>query len=390
MNAFVGDDISEFVFDAGVLTSRKTVAPSNRVPEWVCLPPLWDWHCHLDKTFMGSAWQSRQPVNTIIEALENENILRCKVTTDGYTRALALAVRKINYGITAMRTHADVDGVLGASQVEILSAIRDSLAERASIEIVAFPQQGLWRSQSYRAMREALERGAHVVGAIDPISMDGDLEKSLATTFDMATEYSRPVDLHLHDGADAGVQTIQKLCELTRETRMGGAVVLSHGYVLGTLEKVQLRDILDDMADAHVTWVTSVPLHRPLPPVACALQRQVTVRMGTDNVQDAWSPFGSGDVMEKLSRVAEIMHWTDDDRLTRALTLVTNGQTQIPERDFVLVKATTMAEVIAQYPTTRIVVRQGQVVGSVGLCLNDGALLGVSGLPPGFKEIKGG
>ena len=94
--------------------------------------------------------------------------------------------------------------------------------------------------------------------------------------------------------------------------------------------------------------------------------------------------------MEKLSRVAEIMHWTDDDRLTRALTLVTNGQTQIPERDFVLVKATTMAEVIAQYPTTRIVVRQGQVVGSVGLCLNDGALLGVSGLPPGFKEIKGG
>ena len=48
-------------------------------------------------------------------------------------------------------------------------------------------------------MREAMQAGAHYVGGLDPTSVDGAMEKSLDTMFQIALDYDKGVDIHLHE-----------------------------------------------------------------------------------------------------------------------------------------------------------------------------------------------
>lgn len=41
--------------------------------------------------------------------------------------------------------------------------------------------------------------GAHLVGGVDPATVDGNIEKSLNTIMDIAVEFDSDIDIHLHD-----------------------------------------------------------------------------------------------------------------------------------------------------------------------------------------------
>lgn len=65
-------------------------------------------------------------------------------------------------------------------------------------EIVAFPQHGLLLSKSEPLMREAMQAGAHYVGGLTrPVLMAR--WKILDTMFQIALDYDKGVDIHLHE-----------------------------------------------------------------------------------------------------------------------------------------------------------------------------------------------
>ena len=115
-------------------------------------------------------------------------------------------------GTTRARSHCNIDPVSGLKSLEHLQA---ALARHPafSCEIVAFPQHGLLHSQVDGLMREAMQNGVEYVGGLDPTNVDGAMEKSLDAMFQIALDYQRGVDIHLHETSPAGVTAIQYMID---------------------------------------------------------------------------------------------------------------------------------------------------------------------------------
>lgn len=167
-------------------------------------------------------------------------------------------------------------------------------------EIVAFPQHGLLLSKSEPLMREAMQAGAHYVGGLDPTSVDGAMEKSLDTMFQIALDYDKGVDIHLHETTPSGVAAINYMVETVEKTpQLKGKLTISHAFALATLNEQQVDELAHRMAAQQISIASTVPigtLHMPLKQLH---DKGVKVMTGTDSVIDHWSPYGLGDMLEK-------------------------------------------------------------------------------------------
>ncbi len=174
-------------------------------------------------------------------------------------------------------------------------------------EIVAFPQHGLLLSKSEPLMREAMQAGAHYVGGLDPTSVDGAMEKSLDTMFQIALDYDKGVDIHLHETSPAGVAAVNYMVETVEKTpQLKGKLTISHAFALATLNEQQVDALASRMAAQQITIASTVPigtLHMPLKQLR---DKGVEVITGTDSVIDHWSPYGLGDMLEKANLYAQL------------------------------------------------------------------------------------
>jgi cytosine/adenosine deaminase-related metal-dependent hydrolase len=116
-------------------------------------------------------------------------------------------------------------------------------------------------------MREAMQAGAHYVGGLDPTNVDGAMEKSLDLMFQIALDYDKGVDIHLHETSPAGVAAVNYMVETGENPQLKGKLTISHAFALATLNEQQVDEIATRMAAQQVTIASTVPigtLHMPL------------------------------------------------------------------------------------------------------------------------------
>ncbi|BFH64356.1 amidohydrolase [Paenibacillus azoreducens] len=338
------------------------------------LPSFVEKHCHLDKTLLGGRWRAVTPVGSIFERLDEEkgfDSVRSLPISESAANYLEAALKS---GVTHIRTHVDIFPEAGHSHLEEVQHALRKFEGKLSHEIVAFPQQGLLRSGSEKLVREAVRKGASLVGGVDPATVDGDLEKSLQTMVAIAAEENAGIDLHLHDPDRLGIFTIKRLAELTVEAGLQGRVAVSHAFSLGDVSAAQAAEMAGLLADAGITIITSVPMGRKFPPVQLLHNHGVSVAVGCDNVYDIWSPFGNGDILERAGRLAEISHWVDERQLGQTLGYITDGITPLDqaglrawpqvgdEASLVLVEASCSAEAVARRAARAATLFQGKIV----------------------------
>ncbi|MCJ8010267.1 amidohydrolase [Paenibacillus sp. KQZ6P-2] len=338
------------------------------------LPSFVEKHCHLDKTLLGGRWRAVTPVKSIFDRLDEEKELDS-------TRSISIRESAANYleaslksGVTHIRTHVDIFPEVGLTHLEEVQHALRLYENKLSYEIVAFPQQGLLRSGSEKLVREAIRKGASMVGGVDPATVDGDVEKSLQTMVTIAAEENAGIDLHLHDPDRLGIYTIKRLAELTIEAGLQGRVAVSHAFSLGDIPAKQAEEVAELLAHAGITIITSVPMNRKFPPVRLLHDYGVSVAVGCDNVYDIWSPFGNGDILERAGRLAEISHWVDERSLAETLAYITDGITPLDqigkqvwpkvgdEASLVLVEASCSAEAIARRAKRIATMFKGKIV----------------------------
>ncbi|MFF2481134.1 amidohydrolase family protein [Paenibacillus sp. NPDC058071] len=330
------------------------------------LPALHDHHIHLDKHFLGEPWKPLQPFVTLPGQLAFEKRMLSELPTTAGERARRMLDRLLDYGTTSIRTHIDVDPVIGLRHLEDVLAVREQYKGLMDIEIVAFPQQGLLRSDSRQVMKEALRAGADLVGGVDPAGLDRQLERSLEAMFELSVEFDAGVDLHLHDAAHLGLYTIDRFTDMTAEAGKQGRTAVSHAYGLGQVGEDELAELALRLREVGVAIITSVPIDRPMPPVDRLIAAEVKVGVGCDNILDAWSPFGSGDLLARGSRLAEKLGWTLSDQLLQIYPLISNGGfvPQVGDKaDFMLVDAMNPEHAIAAAPLRQAVFAKGKLAG---------------------------
>ena len=346
----------------------------------LALPGMIDGHVHLDKTLTGLPWMPYPAGPDRASRIATERGLRAQLPPPA-ERAANLVRKAIAAGTTAFRSHADIGPDIGLRHVEALLEVKAAFAHAADFQIVAFPQYGVLAAPgTFELMDEALSMGADVVGGIDPIVQDGDLDGQLDLLFRLAEKHGAGIDPHIHDPSEPGVLEIAALAERARAAGLEGRVTVSHGFCLGACPDDVFERLAGAMAEAGMSLVTHGGGASPLPPVKKLRERGVEVFVGNDDVRDTWAPYGNGDLLVR----AMLLSWRSGFRADGDLAIAFDCATAAARRvfghddrgiavgapaDLFTVHAETLGEAVAQHPPRGLVFKGGQLVARDGTCL---------------------
>lgn len=337
------------------------------------LPAFVDGHCHLDKTLIGAPWQEHSPSGSLRDRIAAEKRLRSRIEVPVTERATALAEQMIALGTGYVRSHVDVDPETGLDGLRALLQVRETLAGRLGMQLVAFPQSGVVTAPGVAGLLEAaLAEGAEVIGGLDPAGFDGDVDGQLDVVFGLADRHGAGIDIHLHDGGAAGLAQLSAVAERTRVLGLRGRVTVSHAYVLGQADADDLDAVARALAGAGVAIMTNGPAGT-MPPVLRLREHGVRVFAGSDNIRDAWWPYGTGDMLERATIIGLQGGLRTDGELRYAASLVTESAAAVlgladyglrvgARADLVVVAARSVPEAVAAHPPRRLVLHGGRVV----------------------------
>jgi len=356
--------------------------PTYEAGGQLALPTMRDMHIHLDKTFYGGAWKAPLPRQgkTIMDMIALEEKLLPKLLPTSVQRAEGLIALLQSKGSTIARSHCNIDPVSGLKSLEHLKLALEKHKDDFICEIVAFTQHGLLHSKVDGLMREAMQMGVEYVGGLDPTNVDGAMEKSLDAMFQIALDTGKGVDIHLHETSPAGVAAVNYMIDtVEKNPALKGKVTISHAFALTTLSPEVLEETAARLAANGMTIASTVPIGGLMMPLPQLSKAGVFVMTGTDSVIDHWSPFGSGDMLEKANLYAQLYRGSDEYHLSRSLAISTGGVLPLDndgnrawpkpgdDAGFTLTTASCSAEAVARLPARSATFHKGRLVsGGIG------------------------
>jgi cytosine/creatinine deaminase len=273
------------------------------------LPGLVEPHLHLDKALLGDGGAT-----TLDEAVAATGEAKRGFTAaDVQERATTVLRWALAAGTTVVRCPVDVDPTVGLTGVDALLALRERWAGLVDLQVVAFPQEGLGGGTD-ELLAEALRRGADVVGACSYAEDDVEAcREHVRTVFDLAERFGVPVDVHAdfaHDAGDPRHDLAAEIAEVTAARGLQGRVVLGHVTTLAGLDDDRRARTLAALAGAGVGVVVLPPtdlyLQGRTAPVGELLAAGVATAYSSNNVRNAFTPFGNADALETGLLLAQL------------------------------------------------------------------------------------
>jgi cytosine deaminase len=299
------------------------------------VPGFVESHIHLDKACILERCAAEE--GTLQEAIrEVSKAKRAFTVEDIQARARRTLDRCILQGTTRMRSHLEVDPVIGTKSIEAVLPLVEAYKWAVELEICVFPQEGLLNNPGTDAlMVEALERGARVVGGC-PYT-DSDPEGQIDRVFEMAREFDVDIDFHLDFDTNPEGMTLGYVCDLTERFGWGGRVAVGHVSKLSALPAEGLRDAAARLADAGVavTVLPSTDLYlmgaerdhdvvRGVAPVHRLVEAGVNCALSTNNLLNPFTPFGDGSLIRMANLYANIGRIGTRSGLRECLRMVTD------------------------------------------------------------------
>ena len=346
------------------------------------LPPLVDGHIHLDKTLLGLPWVPNQSAgNRVADRIEAERRVRAARTVPEAVTGANLVRQVVASGTLHMRSHVDIDNQLGLRNLHEILKVRERFRDLVTIQIVAFPQSGILRSPGTAELLDAaIAEGADLLGGLDPVGIDGDLDGHLDPIFAIAERRGVGIDIHLHDSGESGIAQLAAIAQRTEAAGLNGRVAVSHAFALGSVPTDLAERTADLLAEAGVAIMSHGPGGAVVPPLKLLREHGVEVFGGSDNIRDAWSPFGNGDMLERAMMIGYRANFRHDAELALAFDMVTAAAARVlgilpyglsvgGPADFVVVDAWTLAEAVAAHPRRKLVIKAGRVIAEDGVLL---------------------
>jgi cytosine/creatinine deaminase len=344
----------------------------------ILIPGLVEGHTHLDKTLLGLAWHKHQAGPTLKDKIDHERKQLREMNHDSHKQAAKQVKLSISRGTTHIRTHVDVDTDKGISHIEGVMATRAELKDYVDMQIVAFPQSGLLvRPGTLELMEEAVKLGAEVVGGIDPMSFDRDPKGHLDAIFNLAHQYGREIDIHLHDPAELGAVQVEMIAERTKALSMKGKVAISHAFCLGMVDEAYLQKLIELLRENDIAIMTHAPGNRLFPPILRLKKEGIRLFSGSDGIRDTWSPYGNADMLERAWILSYRSGFRYDHEIEVTLDMVTQGGAAVVgaknygisegcQADMVVVSGETLAEAVINRLPRKFVFKKGQLVATDG------------------------
>jgi cytosine deaminase len=349
----------------------------------VVTPGLVDAHIHLDKALLSDRAPSRE--GSLAEALRVTAEAKRGFTRDDILararRTLDMAVRQ---GTTAMRSHAEIDPIVGLMGFEALATLKREYAPAIDLQLCAFAQEGILKSPGTEALlREALRAGADLVGGVPYV--DPDPRRHVDIVFDLAAEFGVDADFHADFFDEPQHQHARYIAAETVRRGWQGRVALGHMSEMAALPPDEQDALARELARAGVAVIvlpaTDLYLmgrkdvrspRRGLAPIKRLLAAGVTVAAATNNVQNAFTPVGTAGLPLMGFLLSVGAHMGTDAELGQVLEMLTTQPARIlrisdyglgvgSRADLVVWEAERAEQVVSAQRPCRLIVKAGRV-----------------------------
>lgn len=287
-------------------------------------------------------------------------------------KALDLAVK---FGNTHIRAFADTDTKARLEGVKALLRAREEYKDRITLEVVAFPQDGVVRDPGAREyVEEAIKLGADVVGGIPWIEYtEADSQEHIDQMFEIAMRYNKPISMLMDDAGDATLRTLEMLAVSTIKNGWEGRVTAQHCRAIALYPEPYYRKIEYLLKRAQI-GVVSDPHTGPLyARVKDLYKAGVRIALGQDDIADAYYPFGRNNMLEVAFLAAHLMWMHSRPEMEILYNLVTTNAAEAlglqnhrleagGTADLVVLEAGSVWEAIWNHEAPRYVVKNGKVI----------------------------
>ncbi|WP_278555418.1 amidohydrolase family protein [Elizabethkingia bruuniana] len=360
----------------------KAVSPNNPSAKAIdakgllMLPAFKDMHIHLDKTFYGGPWQAvrkRQGGVKGMIALEQQILPEMLKTSTFHAEKLIELLQSC--GTSYARSHVNIEPTSKLESLKNLQKALDNKKATFGAELVAFPQHGVYYTDSAPWMKEAAQTDIDYIGGVDPYNVDGQIEKTMDFTVQLALDHNKGIDIHLHETGESGLKTVEYLISKVNENPvLKGKTFLSHCFVLAKLDKTKQEEIAEKLANAKIGIMSTIPFGGLIMPIPTLYKYGVNIGTGNDSIIDHWNTWGSGSVLQKANLMAQLYGYSTEFLLSRSLKLATynilplddKGTQQWPKAgdtaDVVLVDASCSAEAVSRISPVKSLIHQGNIV----------------------------
>lgn len=354
------------------------------------IPGLVEPHLHLDKALLHRRLPAR--LGTLEEAIRVTGILKAKQEReDVLDRSRKVLDMAICNGTVAIRAHPDVDLIQGLIGVETLLELREEYKDLIDIQIVAFPQEGILKSAgTYDLMEEAMNMGADVVGGCpyNELCWD-DTKRHIDMVFDMAQKHDAAVDLHADfsdEATDPRFTSAAYVAQKTIETGYQGRVSLGHVTSLGAMDPEALKPVIDQLHEADISIVTlpATDLYlggrkdkknqrRGLTPVRALYNTGVNVAYSSNNIRNAFTPFGKADMLVIGNMLAHVAQFGTPEHQAAILDMGTKNAARAigighdygiavgKLADLVILDTYQVADALLDIPARSWVIKRGKI-----------------------------
>jgi cytosine/creatinine deaminase len=351
-------------------------------------PPLVDCHLHLDASLTAGSPRWNES-GTLLEGIHVWGELKPSLTEqDVFERAREIVRWSVAQGTLFIRAHADVSGENDA-MVRGLLRLRDEVAELCTIQVTAFPQDGIFqRDGDEQRLEHALQLGVDCVGGIphyEPTSELGLLE--VHRVFDLAKQYSRRIDVHCDETDDPSSRFLEVMADDTVKHAMSGRVTASHCTAMGSYEpyyssklhgflrRSGINIVVNPFANSLIQGRLDVyPKRRGFAQLKELLAAGVNVSLGNDVIMDPWYSLGRADMVEAASLALHFTYMSGREEIPEMLRCATErgartlgvedeyGLEEGKQADLVVYDAPSALEVLRLHAPRRWVIRRGRVV----------------------------
>jgi len=351
-------------------------------------PPLVDCHLHLDASLTAGRPRYNQS-GTLIEGIHVWGELKESLTADDvFERASEIVRWSAAQGTLYIRAHADVSAK-NEAPLRGLLRVRDELADLATIQVTAFPQDGIYSDpRNEELFEKALELGADCVGGIPHYEPTTELgHREVHRVFELAKQYGRRIDVHCDETDDPNSRFLEVMADNTVQHGLGGRVTASHCTAMGSYEPYYSSKLRGFLRRAGINIVVNpyansliqgrldpYPKRRGFAQLKELLAEGVNVSLGNDVIVDPWYLLGKADLVDAASLALHFTYMSGLDEIPQMLECATTrgartlgvedeyGIEEGKPADMVVFDAPSALEVMRVKPVRRWVIRRGKVI----------------------------
>jgi cytosine deaminase len=304
-------------------------------------PAFVDAHVHLDKAHTWDRAPNRS--GTFAEALATLGQDKANWTREDLRRRAGFALRCAwEHGTRAVRTHVDTWLPWGEHNHAAMQELREEW--RGRIEVQAVPLTGIanYATDGDAIADLALKYGSCGLGGWSPLTAD--LPRHLDRLLAIARDRGVGVDLHVDENGNPAEEVLRAVAEAVIRNRFENPVVCGHccslsvqpaerqASTIALVREARIRVISLPLCNVYLQdrrpgGAPGTPQWRGLTLIHEMIDAGIPVACASDNVGDAFHPYGDLDAAEVYIQSVRLAHL--DTRLGASVRVVTSAAADI-------------------------------------------------------------